>query len=760
MHPILEGESIARRIVLCGRVQGLGVRPAIARLAAMYDLTGTVSNRLDGVEIVVEGSAGSVDGFVEQVVGTLPAAARVDRMSCEDRRVAGYKSFDIDQHLNSGRVAAEVPRDMAVCPECLTDVSSSANRRVGYPFTSCTRCGPRYSLIERMPFERSLTGMFGFSLCVRCRREYTDPRDRRFHSQTNCCPDCGPHVWSVDSTGRILAEQDAAIDSVAQSILRGEIAAIRGVGGYQLLCDATSARAVQQLRERKRREAKPFAVMVDSIEMAAQVALIGSEERTALTSPANPIVLVTAHRDSLIVAGVHPGLAEVGLMLPTTPLHWLIARKLNKPFVVTSGNREGDPLTFEVDDSERILASIVDLWLHHDRPIQHPIDDSVVRIAAGRQISIRCARGLAPLPLPIETSVPILAVGGHQKSAIALSNGGQSVLGPHLGELDGLCMQRRFAEHVEQMVSLYGERPQWIAHDLHPQYFSTGWAQDQDVPMLGVQHHHAHVVAGMLEHGWLDREVIGVAFDGTGYGTEGAIWGGEFLLATVTDFRRIAGLHPFPLPGGEAAIHEPWRVAVSLVAEASSHDAASRLHWPSRDADSVRAVLAIRNNRKFSPVSTSAGRLFDGVAALALGVDRSAYEGQGAMLLEAACDHSATGEYVIPLREAEIFELDWRPMVCQILADRSAGISGAAIAMRFHRGLASAIASVARRFAPRAVVLSGGTFQNRILTELVVGRMANAGQSLGLPGRIPPNDGGLAAGQLAVAAARIRAGRI
>jgi hydrogenase maturation protein HypF len=448
----------------------------------------------------------------------------------------------------------------------------------------------------------------------------------------------------------------------------------------------------------------------------------------------------------------------VGLLLPTTPLHWQLAQGCGRPLVATSGNREGEPLVHEVNEAQEQLAPIADTWLHHDRPIMRPIDDSVVRVIAGRQVTMRLARGLAPLPLDLHCNRPILALGGQQKAAVALANGAQAVLGPHMGDLDGLSTRERYVAHLRQFVELYGAEPELLVHDLHPDYFTTLWAARQPLPSLAVQHHHAHVAAGMIEHGWLDREVLGIAFDGTGYGTDGTIWGGEFLLATACEFRRVAHLRQFRLPGGETAIREPWRIALALVAQVESAQVAVELAGDHVRRSAAENVVAILNHDRFSPVTTSAGRLFDGAASLILGTHAAQFEGQPAMLLEAASDPSAAGAYELPLRDEKTVELDWRPLVKAILADRATGLPPGAMAMKFHRAVAAAIDAVCRRFRERPVVLGGGVFQNRVLTELLCERWSGRRQPLGLPGRIPPNDGGLAAGQLAVAACRNQRG--
>jgi hydrogenase maturation protein HypF len=506
-------------------------------------------------------------------------------------------------------------------------------------------------------------------------------------------------------------------------------------------------------------------------------------EWKAMTGAENPVVIRSMLADMTLSPEVSRGLSSVGVMLPTTPLHALLADACRFPLVVTSGNIDGDPLATEVTEAERSLGEIANLFLHHDRPIAHPVDDSVVRLIAGRATTIRLARGLAPLSLAIASSSSGLALGGHQKVAIALSNGAQAVLGPHLGDLDTVSMRNRFEAHVDEMLALYGCSPEFVVVDQHPDYFTSRWIEQFEVPritveeaalrrepairpmkaspsprshlgsvrhLVRVQHHHAHIAAAMIERGWQDREVLGVAFDGTGYGPDGTIWGGEFLLSSLTTYRRVARLRPFALLGGELAIREPWRVALSLVAEVlptSTLDEACRRFLPPEVA--WQAALAAQANRRIAPLTTSAGRLFDGVAALLLQIRRASFEGQPAMLLEDCCDHLERRSYDFSIHPGEVFELDWRPAVEAVVNDLNAGEPPERIAMKFHHGLARGIAMLCEHFPQYPVVLGGGVFQNRLLVEGIADRIP--ANRLGLPGRIPPNDGGLAAGQLAIA---------
>lgn len=768
---------VAVRLRLTGRVQGIGMRPAIARFAQQLALAGYVRNTLGGVEVFVEGAEQDVARFTDEFREQLPDAAeisssesdfvqpqRLDAFRVEPESRATNPPSDHGELDTPNALTALVPPDVAVCEKCLAEVADAADRRHGYPLTSCTDCGPRYSIVERMPYDREQTSMSGFPLCAACRREFESPWDRRFHAQTTACPDCGPQIWLRGDTGRVLARGKDAVGAAVHAILQGEIVALRGVGGYQLLVDATSQEAVQRLRQRKHRHGKPLAVMVRLLDEAEKLAWLDEAERKLLCDPAGPIVVAQMRDDTPLASSVTNGLQTVGLLLPTTPLHWLLLNSARLPLVCTSANVEGEPLIFAAEEAADRLRAVANVCLEHDRPICRPIDDSVVRVMAGRPVAIRLARGYAPLPLNITSDQSMVALGGHQKAAVALCNGAQSVLGPHIGDLDSIAARQRFVEQTAALSDLYGVEDCRMVSDQHPEYFTTCWADvwaddsagDRSRAAIRVQHHHAHVVAGMVQHGWLDRQVLGVSFDGTGYGTDGTIWGGEVLRATAVAFERIGHLRPFSLAGGDRAVREPWRVATALVHDAVGAEQAARLTFSSGQAKSLLAVL---RSSVLSLRTTSAGRLFDGIAALVLGVETCDFEGQAAMLLEAVCDLSATGQYEIPLGDQRPQQLDWRPLVRQILRERVAGVATGVMAMRFHRGLASAIFNLCRGHSSLPVVLGGGVFQNRILVELLAERFGKTGQPLGLPGMIPPNDGGLAAGQLAVAAVMSRPGR-
>lgn len=768
----------AVQLHLSGRVQGVGLRPSVARLAMEMRLAGSVRNTSGGVTIVVEGGADAVGEFIDRLPDQLPAGADVRQQLCTPISPAARVGFQVDHSdQQPSLVGMLVPPDVTVCDDCLAEVLDADDRRYGYPLTSCANCGPRYSLIDHVPWDRDSCSMSAFELCESCRTEYASAIDRRFHAQTNACPNCGPQVtFQHQQTGSATTAWQAVVDA-ARVIRSGGLLALKGVGGFQLVCDATSSSAVERLRHLKQRARKPLAVMVTTVDLAEQIAVVSTAARAVLTSPANPIVLLDARakasscEDAVRISPhVHPGLNQLGLLLPGTPLHFLLSRECARPCVVTSGNLSGDPLVFHDDAlSERLRAGI-DAVLSHDRPILRPVDDSVVRMHADRPVTIRCARGLAPQPLSMETSTPMLAVGAQQKVALALSNGVQAILGPHLGDMGSLEMRQRFIEQVDQLCALYRTRPEVVVHDLHPDLFTTRWAADQGCRTVAVQHHHAHVVSGMLEHGWLDREVLGVAFDGTGFGTDGSIWGGEVLRCTSSQFERVARLRPFSLPGGDRAVREPWRVALALLLDATGPQEGMtvfrRQVAMAQDTDveapdqlmrlMLREAGLPTNRRRLFPQTSSAGRLFDGMASLLLGICHASYEGEPAMLLESACDVHVAGEYHAEIADGEVLEIDWRPLLRQALEDMEHGAAVGAVAMKISRGLAAAVADVCQRVARMPVMLTGGCFQNAVLTEQTQMRLETQRRPVGVHQRIPPGDGGLSAGQLAVAAARLQ----
>jgi hydrogenase maturation protein HypF len=744
-----DGTMRAVRMCLVGRVQGSGVRPAVARLAHQLALTGGVRNTLEGLTIELEGSESKLNSFRRELPRVLPAGANLKRIDEETIGTLGCTEFSILSDDREGPLATVTPPDIAMCATCRDEIADPQNRRWNFGLTTCAACGPRYTILRRMPYERLETSMAEFPLCQTCLQEYRSGKDRRFHAQTMSCPQCGPYIWAVDQPGRKLGNNEVALQAAAAVLKNGEILALRGVGGYQLLCDATDEAAVQRLRERKGRMAKPFAVLVADTREAEKLAQLDASEADALRDSSNPIVLLRARSNKRIAASVHPGLNTIGILLPTTPLHALLVQMVKRPLVCTSGNLDGEPLAYQILDAEQKLCGIADLWLHHNRPIERPIDDSVVRFVGSNKMTLRLARGLAPLSLELPPGKPTLALGGHLKASAAWSNGKQCVLGPHVGDLDTVATREQWVERLNDWQTLYRFRPLHLAHDLHPDYFTTQWALEQQVSHTACQHHEAHIAAAMVEHGLLEDTVLGVSWDGTGYGHDGSIWGGEFFLVrNALQFERIATFRPFPLYGGDEAVRKPWRVVTAILQQALGVDQFAREDPKVLESLQLGMLTA---SLKFAPRCTSAGRLFDAAACLILNIAETQFEGQAAMYLEAAADRAAEGAYPLPLARTPMLHLDWRPLFTALWEDRRRGVAPATMAMRFHRTMAEGILRIAAQHPELPLVLSGGVFQNQLLTELV----AEGAARLKTPGAIPPNDGGLAAGQLAIAHYRL-----
>jgi hydrogenase maturation protein HypF len=627
-----------------------------------------------------------------------------------------------------------------------------------------------------MPYDRPGTAMSRFIMCVACQAEYQTPEDRRFHTQPNACSVCGPQIALWDQEGRSLAGPQTAVAAAAALLRQGRILAVKGLGGFQLLVRADQTEPILRLRQRKNRPSKPLAVMLPSLQAAEEVAMLGAGERQLLRSPRNPIVLAEK-RPGMLPESLAPRVGTTGLFLPTTPLHHLLLAELGLPVVVTSGNRNDETIVTNEHEAIGRLSAIADAFLVHDRPIVRHVDDSVVRVIAGQPVTFRAARGYAPLPLPALEAwncPPILATGGHLKTALAVWPGTQAILAQHIGDLDNPETRAAFRRMNEDLSALYGFEPAMIACDMHPGYFTSAWAQQSRRPVLPVQHHHAHAVACMVEHDLLDREVLALTWDGTGYGPDGTIWGGEVLRARCSGFQRVASILPFPLPGGELAVRFPHRAAFGLLwilrgeEVLLQDDGLCRRLGLSPGEARVLATMIRRGIN--TPWTSSMGRLFDAVAALVLGAHESTYEGEAALWLEAVADPAVTGGFPFPLLPAEACEPaagdrsiprgDWRPMLSAILADSASGVEAGITAARFHNALANWAAVVASHGPLRDVVVSGGCFQNRLLTERTLERLNQINCRAYLPNQIPPGDGGLAVGQLAVAMARFRRGAI
>lgn len=752
------------RLSVSGAVQGVGFRPFIYRLATELGLAGWVGNSSQGVVIEIEGSKAAAEQFLKRLRDERPPNSAIQSIESSSLAPTGESRFEIVGSMASGEKSAVMLPDIATCPDCLREIFDPGNRRFLYPFTNCTHCGPRFSIIEALPYDRDHTTMKGFVMCEDCQSEYSNPLDRRFHAQPNACPACGPQVelWGVQSGSTVCAAtQQVAIVEVAKAIRDGEIVAVKGMGGFHLLVDAGNEMAVRSLRERKQREEKPFAVMFPSLEMVQEQCEVSEEERRLLCSPEAPIVLLRRKQERLASA-VAPRNSTLGVFLPYTPLHHLLLAQVGFPVVATSANRSDEPICTDEREALERLSGIASLFLIHNRPIARPVDDSVVRVTAGREQLQRRARGYAPLPFALENctaSPSILALGGHSKSTIALAVGRQVFVSQHLGDLETEPAVSMFQATVTEFERLYEIAPALIVSDAHPDYQSTQWARKGSAPHVTVQHHYAHILSCMVDN-QLAPPVLGVAWDGTGYGGDGTIWGGEFLRVTESSFERLAHLRTFQLPGGEAATKAPCRSALGLLYEIFG-DAVFAM----RDLELVAAFspheLAVLKKMLGkglnAPMTSSAGRLFDAVASL-IGVRQFAtFEGQAAMELEFASECCRTGEsYPVELREKVI---DWERMIRAMIAEKNAGIPPSEMAAKFQNTLVEAIVAIAHRAGERRIVLSGGCFQNRYLTERAIVRLREEGFHPFWHHQIPCNDGGLALGQIAACARLIHPGK-
>jgi hydrogenase maturation protein HypF len=741
-----------------GTVQGVGFRPHVFRLATEHNLAGWIQNSPQGVQMEVEGSWEDLESFLLQLENNHLPLASFHSIEPTVLDVAGYAGFEIRESSHEGVCTALVMPDLATCTECWRELFDPSDRRYRYPFLNCTQCGPRFSIIDRLPYDRPNTTMRQFSLCGDCQREYGDPRNRRFHAQPVACPRCGPHLELWDGMGKIMADGDEALSRSAEAICQGGIVALKGLGGFQLLADARNEEALRRLRARKRREEKPFALMVPSLEAAGLHVEITPLEARLLASSQAPIVLLRRRMGTKFAPSVAPGNPLLGVMLPYTPLHHLLMAELNFPIVATSGNRAEEPICIDGKDAVGRLAGIADLFLTHNRPIARPMDDSIARVVLGREQILRRARGYAPLPITLDRSLPpILAVGGHLKNAVAMSLGNDVFVSQHVGDLETAEAVNIFEQTALDLPRLYETAPRAVACDLHPDYQSTRFAERQELPIVRVQHHVAHVLGCMAENG-IRAPAVGVAWDGAGFGTDGTIWGGEFFHVTKRAIRRAAHLRPFPLPGGDLAMREPRRAALGLLHAWLGDEVFSRDDVPLLAAFTLgeREMLAVALRRQVNaPMTTSAGRLFDAAAALAQVRLYNRFEGQAAMEWEWCADgHDSADRYPVTIdgHGDDPAVVDWGPLVQALLADLQAGIARGSVSARFHGGLIEAIVEVCRRVEERQVVLTGGCFLNRRLLEGAVRRLTEEGFTPYWHQRVPPGDGGIALGQIVAAA--------
>ncbi|MCU0252191.1 MAG: carbamoyltransferase HypF [Vicinamibacterales bacterium] len=755
-----------RRIEIRGIVQGVGFRPWVYRLAGAHGLGGWVRNDARGVTIEAFGPAASLDAFVSALQASPPPAARIADFSW--RAIAGRPetAFRIIASEPSADRRMSIPADLATCPDCVREIGDPADRRYRYPFTNCTNCGPRFTIALDIPYDRPNTTMAPFRMCPACHAEYESPSDRRFHAQPNACPACGPRLWLAGPDGGDLASADPIADA-ALAIRRGAIVAVKGLGGFHLACDAASAAAVAELRARKRRDEKPFAVMAADLAGAGTIADLDADERQLLLSVERPIVIARRRASAALAPNVAPGNPLVGVMLPYAPLHHLLLAAAGRPLVMTSGNLSEEPLAYRNDEALDRLAGIADVFLLHDREIDTRCDDSVARVIAGAPVVIRRSRGHVPRGIAARGSFsePVLACGALLKNTFCLGVDGTAYLGPHIGDLENLETFDAYDHAIGRMERFLGVRPAVIAHDLHPAYLSTRYALDRPEPLkVAVQHHHAHVCAAMAEHE-MNGPVIGVAYDGTGLGSDGQAWGGEILVAEYTRFTRVATFRPIRLAGGDLAIRQVWRQALALIDDAFDGDApldrfALFGRVPPRHVAVVRAMLAHGVN---TPAAHGVGRYFDAVGALALGKTESRFEGQVALEWNLAADPDEDGRYRFVVAGGPgPQELDLRPAIRMLTGELLAGVSPGVVSARFHNTLAAAtvelIEIARRRFGDLPAVLTGGVFQNALLVERVI-REAGPAVRVLRHALVPPGDGGLALGQAVIASAVIEAGR-
>jgi hydrogenase maturation protein HypF len=748
-----------------GAVQGVGFRPFVYRLATGTGLSGWVNNGPQGVTIEIEGSQDRLDDFILRLEKEKPPRSSIQSLEYKYLDPVGYNNFEIRESDNTGVKSALVLPDIATCPDCLKEIFDPSDRRYLYPFTNCTNCGPRYSIIRSLPYDRPNTSMGKFAMCPECQREYDNPENRRFHAQPNACPVCGPHLELWDPKGNIVGEKHDAIMAAADNIKNGAILAIKGLGGFHLVADARNTDAIARLRRLKNREEKPFALMYPSLDRIHKDCRISNLEERLLLSPEAPIVLLKHNIDiegnSEISKQVAPGNPYLGIMLPYTPLHHVLMDILEFPVVATSGNISDEPICIDEKEALVRLHDMADLFLIHNRPIIRPIDDSIVRIMMGREMVLRRARGFAPLPIQAKMELPpIIAVGAHLKNSIAASVGNNIFVSQHIGDLESVPAFHSFENTIADFKRLYELKPKAIVSDLHPDYLSTKYAGKQNLPVITVQHHYAHVISCMAEN-QIAPPFLGIAWDGTGYGPDKTIWGGEFLLVNNTNFKRLAYFRPFLLPGGEQAIREPRRVAAGLLYEYFGKEIFGKNDWlsiKSFSPEEKEIIGRMLENKLNCYYTSSAGRIFDAVASI-LGICQfTRYEGQAATELEYAADQADSDEsYSVKIGKAEDkFIIDWAPIINGIMKELKDNILIKKIAAKFHNTMAEIIVEVAKLSGQKRIVLSGGCFQNKYLTETSIRRLMTEGFSVYWHQRIPPNDGGIAAGQIMAAAIKLK----
>ncbi len=762
-------------IVIHGAVQGVGFRPFVYRLATLMNLPGWVVNSPQGVLIEVEGEQQLLEEFILRIGTEKPERSSIQSMETSFLDPIGYTKFKIRESRTEGTPTAFVLPDIATCPDCLAEILDRSNRRYKYPFTNCTNCGPRFTIIEGVPYDRPLTTMKHFTMCPACYAEYENPADRRFHAQPNACPECGPHLELWNGDGVVLATREKALEKTTELLLNGAIAAIKGLGGFHLVCDARNQVTVDLLRRRKHREEKPLAVMVNSLESAKKLCEINSLEERLLSSPEAPIVLLSKKNNAKVLAdAIAPRNPYLGLMLPYTPLHHLLLNTLQIPIVATSGNLSDEPICIDEHEALKRLHGIADVFLVHNRPILRHADDSIVRLVMGRELVMRRARGFAPLPITLSSKPEktYIAVGAHLKNTIAMNVEENVFISQHIGDLETNEAFTAFQNVISSFQNLYNTSPSECITNIHPEYLSTKYGKTLGLSVTSIQHHFAHVASCMAENK-LDGEVLGIAWDGTGFGTDGTVWGGEFIIANDAGFNRVGTFRRFPLPGGEKAIREPRRIALGLFyamnGDALFSDKTNRILQCFSEQE-LKVIQTSLSKNLNTPITSSVGRLFDGVASIINLRQITNYEGETAMELEFTAHNADTKEsyrfsivdktHDIQSQEFKYdessdspidFYVDWEPMIRRIVFESAQGLEKEIIAAKFHNTLVEIIVCVAEKLKLERVVLSGGCFQNQYLTERTILALREKGFRPYWHQRVPPNDGGIALGQIAAA---------
>ncbi|MBU0982862.1 MAG: carbamoyltransferase HypF [candidate division Zixibacteria bacterium] len=750
------------RALITGIVQGVGFRPFVFRLAEDLHLAGFVRNSENGVVVEIEGEVARLDLFASRIRSEAPPRADIQDCSWSVVPATLNSGFEILESTGGARATAMISPDIAVCPSCLAELLDPEDRRYRYPFINCTNCGPRFTIVDGVPYDRLSTSMASFKMCHDCRAEYEDPRNRRFHAQPNACPVCGPSLWA-EQDGRTVATGDPVLWAV--DLLRaGGILAVRGLGGFHLAVNAANTAAVTTLRERKGRAEKPFAVMVADVAAARAICEVDDSEVELLESVARPIVLLKKQKNTSVAQAVAPGQHCLGVMLPYTPLHHLLLQQGLSVLVMTSGNLSEEPIVIGNAEARERLRDLADAYLMHDREIRQRCDDSVVRIQRGHVRMIRRSRGYVPSPLqlPFATTQPILACGGELKNTIALARGNDVYLSQHIGDLDNPAAYAFFGHCIHQLEEILEIEPTVVVHDLHPEYLSTKWAvARKNVTLLGVQHHHAHLASVLAENCTTGR-AVGIILDGTGYGPDGTVWGGEVLVGDCLSYERWAWLDPVPLPGGEAAIRQPWRMALSRLRAAgySLEDVRSIPGLADIDDQALTIIWQMCQQRINSPMTSSCGRLFDAVSAMLGLCTEITYEAQAAIALEMAIESDESTACGRLQNQVAVGKLDVSHMITSVVDDLDTKTSVPRISTRFHRGVGDLFVDAAEAAAARhnldTMALSGGVFQNSYLFDYMVGRLEAKGYRVLTHSRVPANDGGLALGQIAVAMAQLQ----